>query len=170
LSCHEAFTDPEVAVIDAVPMDLETLRPAELTMAIFGCELPHSTEVVMFCVLRSVYVPVAVSCVAVPSAMDGADGRIVMATRTAFPTLSVAELLSPPALADIVALPTESEVAKPLALMLATLPLPLLQTTEAVSSFVEPSLNLPIAVNCIVWPKAMPSIRGETKRPVSCGD
>jgi hypothetical protein len=54
VSSQEPLTAPEVAVIEAFPIDLEPANPLELTIATLGSELFQVTEFVTSCVLRSV--------------------------------------------------------------------------------------------------------------------
>ena len=61
-----AVIDPEAAVIFAEPVPTVVANPFEsvalLTVATVVVSEPHSTVFVMFCVLPSVNVPVAVNC------------------------------------------------------------------------------------------------------------
>ena len=58
----EPLTDPDVAVIVAVPSPSVVTIPELLTATTLAGETVHATVVVMFCVLASVNVPVTVSC------------------------------------------------------------------------------------------------------------
>jgi hypothetical protein len=60
-----------------------------------------------------------------------------------------------PEIASIVALPTPTPVASPLVVMVATPIFIEAQVTEPVTSCDDPSLNVPVAVNCVVSPLAM---------------
>ena len=80
----------------------------------------------------------------------------------ATPTVRVVEPLMVPELAVIVTCPPLTDVAKPVPLILA---MPLeeeLQATLELMSFDDPSLYLPVAVNCCVAPKAMVDPEGVT--------
>jgi hypothetical protein len=63
-------------------------------------------------------------------------------------TVKVAEPLIAPEIALISDEPWVFDVAKPEALMVATLAVPELHVTEVVTSAVEPSLYVPLAANC----------------------
>ena len=62
VSVVEALTDPEVAVMTDDPVALLLAKPVLPITATLGAEELQLTEVVMFCVLPSVNVPVAVNC------------------------------------------------------------------------------------------------------------
>jgi hypothetical protein len=100
-------------------------------------------------------VPVAFSCVVAPSAIEEEEGSTAMLTMTALETVRAAELFNPPILATNVTLPTESDLAEPDVSILATPVLLLVHTTDLVTSFVDPSFNISIALNCTVCPSAM---------------
>jgi hypothetical protein len=59
-------------------------------------------------------------------------------------------------------MPAETPIAKPEPLMLATLLLDELQLTDEVMSWLLPSLNLPVAVNCCVAPMVIAGPTGVT--------
>jgi len=101
--------------------------------------------------------------------MDRADGSIAMETIEDFATARAVDPLMVPTLAVILAFPTDREVARPVAATLATPLLLLVHTAVEVSSFEDPSLNSPVALNCMVWPRAMVEFCGETSNAVSCG-
>jgi hypothetical protein len=76
-------------------------------------------------------------------------------------TVSVAELLvTAPDVALIVVLPTPAPVAKPVALIVATVVADELHVALFVRFCVLPSLNVPVAVNCCVAPFAMDGAAG----------
>ncbi len=74
VSVVEPFIDPEVAVIVLVPCARVDANPTLLIVATVDCEELHVTVLVRFCVLLSVYVPVAVNCCVLPLATDGFAG------------------------------------------------------------------------------------------------
>jgi hypothetical protein len=129
--------------METFPIDLEAVNPLELTTAIFGSELPQVTEFVTSLVLRLVKVPVAFSCVVVPKGMDIEDGSTAMDTMTAEETPRFVVPLKAWTFAITEVFPTESDVARPAELILATAPLLLVQTADWVSSCEEPSLHIP---------------------------
>ena len=59
------------------------------------------------------YVPVAVSCCVVPSAIEGSEGVTAIETRTALVTVRVVFPLIDPEVAVIVAMPVVMLVANP---------------------------------------------------------
>jgi hypothetical protein len=91
-------------------------------------------------------------------------------TMAALETVRAAELLCPSRLAFIVTLPVESDLAKPVGSILATLALLLVHTTDVVSFFDDPSVNFPVALNCTVSPSAMFEVCGVISNCVSWGE
>jgi hypothetical protein len=73
----------------------------------------HCTVVVMFCVLLSVYVPVAVNCCVVPAAMLGTAGVTAIETSVAAVTFIVVDPEIDPDVAVTVVLPTATLLAIP---------------------------------------------------------
>jgi hypothetical protein len=78
----------------------------------------HVTEVVKFCVLLSVYVPVAVNCCVRPLVIVGFAGVTAIDCRVAAVTVSTVEPTTP-SVALIVLVPTPAPVAKPPVVMVA---------------------------------------------------
>ena len=82
VSVVEPLMAPFVAVIVLVPVVALEARPLEpLVLLILATDLVeelHVTDVVRSCVVASVYVPVAVNCSVVPSAIAGFAGVISM--------------------------------------------------------------------------------------------
>jgi hypothetical protein len=111
VSWEDAFTEPVDASIDTLPVDLEVASPVELTAAMLGSEVTQVTMSVTSRVVWSVKVPLAFSCVEVPSASEQADGVTAMATMAAFETVRETELATLLTLAEIIEVPTESDVA-----------------------------------------------------------
>ena len=109
---------PDVAVIVVEPAATDValpLEPAALLMAATVVDDDFQVaDVVRFCVELSEYVPVAVNCLDVPSAILGFVGVSVMETSVAGVTVSVAipEIL--PDVAVIVVEPVATESANPL--------------------------------------------------------
>ena len=114
------FMDPAVALIVAVPTALATASPAGLTLAIAGADELQIAVFVRFCVLPSLYVPVAVNCCGAPAAIEGLTGVTVIEARTGEVTVSMAVPCTVPEAAAIVVLPTIKLLAKPAALIVAT--------------------------------------------------
>lgn len=110
----------------------------------------------------SLKVPVAVNCFVVPMAMLGLAGVTAIETRLAPVTVSEVVPLTEPEAAVIVAVPGPVLVARPAALIDATLTSDEDQTTEG-SCCVLPSSKSPVAVNCCVVPSAMEEFAGVTE-------
>src|SRR5215472_10967313 len=82
----EPLMEPDVAEIVVLPVATPVASPASLPIiatAIFD-EL-QVTELVRFCVLLSLYVPVAVNCWATPLAIEGFAGVTASETKDAPP-------------------------------------------------------------------------------------
>jgi hypothetical protein len=94
--------------------------PVALTEAVEVEELDQVTELVRFCVLPSVKVPVAVSCWLVPAARLGLAGVIAREFRAALVTVMVEVEVEPPSVAVIVAEPAETPCTSPELLTVAT--------------------------------------------------
>ncbi len=86
VSTPEPLTVPEVAVMFAVPMPTLCASPPLLIVAVETVSDDHVVVLVRFCVLPSVYVPVAVNCSLVPSAIDGVAGVTAIDTSAAVVT------------------------------------------------------------------------------------
>ena len=112
------------------------------------------------------YVPVAVSCCVVPSARLGVSGVIAIDTNVADDTVRVVAEMTPPNVAVMVLVPAAAEVARPLEptalLTVATEVVADAQVTEVVTSWVELSAYVPVAVNCCVVPSAISGFVGVT--------
>ena len=94
----------------------------------------------MFCVLPSVYVPVAVNCWVDPKGSDGIAGVTTIDTRVAGVTEIPVEPVMLPDAAVTLVLPTATADAKPCALTVATVVSAIPQLTEFVRSRVLPSV------------------------------
>ena len=70
--------------------------------------------------LLSVYVPVAVNCFVAPFAIDGFAGVTAIDCSAAAVTVSTVEPVTPPSVALMVLVPIATAVAKPAALIVAT--------------------------------------------------
>lgn len=96
--------------------------------------------------------PVAVSCSWVPAAIVGLLGVIAIDTSVAFVTVNVVDPVRPWSKALIVAVPGATPVATPSLPaafeIVATVVFVVVQVATVVMSAVEPSLNVPIAMNC----------------------
>jgi len=110
------------AVICDVPTPIPVAKPAELIVATPGVPDTQVACVVRFCVLLSVYVPVAVSCSVSPFAIEGFAGVTAIDTSAGATAVTIsAGLTTVPNVAVICVVCVElSPVANPLALMVAT--------------------------------------------------
>jgi len=112
----------------------------------------HATTVVRFCVVPSVYDPVAVNCCFVPLAILGLFGVSEMDRSVAGVTVKVVDPIIPPDDALIATEPTAVAVVSPcipeVLLISATDPSETLQRTASVRFCVELSENIPVAMNC----------------------
>ncbi len=100
----DAETVPRKAAIVVVPTARAVARPfmpyALLTVAVAVVEELQTTELVRSRVVLSVYVPVAVNCWLVPSAMPGFGGVTWMDTNVAAVTRSISDAETPPSDAE----------------------------------------------------------------------
>jgi hypothetical protein len=106
-----------MVVEPAPPVEASPALPAAFeTVATEGVLELHVTAFVRFCVVESVYVPVAMNCSGRPSATLAMGGVIERAWSTAAVTVSVAVPLIPVvgSVAVIVAVPSLRAVASPL--------------------------------------------------------
>jgi len=131
--------------------------------------LLHVTLVVMFNVLPSVYVPVAVKGNVVPRANELLAGVTAIDTSTGTPTVNVAVAETDPSLAVIVAVPSLTPLASPPAAIVAIVGNEELQLTVPVRFCVLPSLYVPVAVYCCVVPSGIVAFPGVTAREVNTG-
>jgi hypothetical protein len=83
-------------------------------------------------------------------------------TGTAAVTVSDVEPETDPEAAEIVVLPPTNAFAIPVALIAATPGIDELQTADCVRSWIEPSLYVPVAENCKVYPCASDELVGVT--------
>ena len=107
----------EVAVMVVDPTPALVAKPllpgALLIVATVAADELHCTVVVMFWVLPSVKVPVAVNCCGIPSAMLGMAGVTAIETSAAAVMVSLVEPLMPERLAVTREVPTATLVANP---------------------------------------------------------
>jgi hypothetical protein len=163
-----ALTDPEVAVTVAVPAATNDSNPALLTVAIAALLVDQVADDVRFCVVASLYVPVAISCVVVPTFPIGLAGVMAIDFRLGG-TVTVAVPLTCESVAVIVDFPAATAVARPEADTVATVVLENDHAEVEVTSFVEPSEYVPVAVNCWVALIAILAVTGDTPMDVRLG-
>lgn len=105
----------------------------------------------------------AVNCSVVPGAIEGVTGVTAIDTSVAAVTVSVADPLTGPDVAVIVADPCATLVASPVVeVMVATVDALELHCTMLEMFCTLPSLNVPVAVNCCVTPSGSVGIAGVT--------
>src|SRR5947209_1454029 len=116
------------------------------------------TRFVTSLLLESLKVPVAVNCWVCPTVRELLAGVTEIEAIVAEPTVRDALALTFPEAAVIVTWPAATVVASPAVgeelLIVAIAPFPVLQCTELVTSWVEESLNVAVALNCWVRPSA----------------
>lgn len=133
-------TAPKVAVMVATPGAMPMASPhAPFTLIVAAETLAeaHCTDVVKFCVLPSVNVPVAANWTVVPCAMDAVMGVNTMEFRAALATVKVAPPEMLPTVAVMVEVPSATPFANagvPFMLMAATAGLADVHCADAVKS------------------------------------
>jgi hypothetical protein len=132
--------EPEVAEMVREPRARAAPNPPPWIDNIPLFDEVQVTEAVIFCVLWSEKVPVAVNCWRVPRSTSGFAGVMVIETRIALVTVRVPYPATPEKVALMVEEPMARLVAKPEPEMVTTLVLDEAQTTEAVRFLVDPSL------------------------------
>lgn len=165
-------TEPSAAIIVAFPDKAATVRPLVgvvlLMAATAGSEELHETDAVRFRTLPSLKVPAAANCCLVANAIVAVAGVTEIETSLGA-MVKFNELVTESRLAVIETRPLDWAVRIPLELMEARAADDGCQLTEAVKSFVELSLNFPVAVSCSVWPTIRFVLEAETCRDVSFG-
>lgn len=148
VSVVEPVIDPSVAVMVVCPVPTLVASPfipaALLIVATAKVFDVHVTVPVMFCVLPSVYDPVAVNCLVLPKGIVGTAGVTVIESNAAGATVNVVEPLIGPELAVIIVCPVDTLAANPILggvlLTVATAGTELFQATEPVRLRVLPSV------------------------------
>ena len=97
-----------------------------------------------------------------PLAIVGFAGVTATDTSVAAFTVSVVLPEMEPEVARIVVEPAPTAVARPAVLIVATAPVEELHVAVLVRSCVVPSLNVPVALNCCVWPLVIEEFAGVT--------
>ncbi len=131
---------PTVAVMVVLPVAALCAKPVKSTVATVGTLELQIAVLVRFWVVESVYVPVAVNCWVVPSAMDGLAGVMAIESNTAAVTVKVVELETEPEVAVMFVVPVARLLASPfvpvLLLIVATVAVDELHCTVVVRSCV----------------------------------
>jgi hypothetical protein len=154
--------EPDVAWIVDEPTPTPLARPAVEIVAMLVVSEDQLTELVMFCVVPSLYLPVAVNWSVSPFAMVGFAGVTAIDEREGPVTVSVVEAVTEPETAWIVDEPAAMAVARPSEEIVATDGVSDDQVTELVRFWVLPSLKVPLAVNCCVVFLASVGLAGVT--------
>jgi len=136
------------AIMFADPVPCATANPAAVTVTILVFEEDQATEVVMFCVLPSVNVPIAVNWSVVPFAIEALAALMVIDCSVAAVIVRTIELEAIPfCVAVIVLVPAVAPVTRPAPLIVATDVFDEFHVTEFVRFCVLPSLKVPLALN-----------------------
>jgi hypothetical protein len=133
--------------------------PVEMLAVAWVSEAQVTLEVISFVEL-SLNEPVALNCCVAPMPTEGFAGVTAMETRVI--TVSFVLPITVPLVAWMVLVPPASAVARPPVEMVAVPGVSEAQVTLEVISFVELSLNEPVAVNCCVAPALMLGFGGVT--------
>jgi len=145
----------KVAVMVTAPAALAVARPLLATVALVVLDEVQVTCVVIFWVVESEYVPVAVNCWVLPTGTLAVAGVTAMEDNVAAAvTVRVAVPVLPLKAAVMVAEPAALAVARPLLATVAVVVLDEVQVTCVVISRVVPSEYVPLAENCWVAPTA----------------
>ena len=98
----------------------------------------------------------------VPSGVVTAEGLTAIETNCAGVTLNGVDPVMLLEVALIVAVPTATLLASPLLLIVAAESVSELQVAVAVKSLIEPSVNVPVATNGCIVPRAIVGLPGVT--------
>ena len=166
-SASDALFAPKDAVIEAVPACWPVTTPETPTVATLVSDEDQVAYTFTFCVLPSLHFPLALKDIVAPGARMGFGLLVETAIELRVAALTATGVLpvrvTPAKLKDAVTLavpwvtPSSTPMLLPGALNLATAELSELHVTEVVTSWVEESLNVPVAENCwcqpigIVW-------------------
>jgi hypothetical protein len=149
-----------VAEIVDVPVPTAVAKSVALIVATVAVPDAH-TALLSTCVELSLNVPVAVNCCVAPLVIEGFPGVTAIDTSVAGFTVSSVEPVMLLLVAEIVDVPVPTAVAKSVALIVATVAVPDAHTA-LLSTCVELSLNVPVAVNCCVAPLVIEGFPGVT--------
>lgn len=155
----EPVTPKADAVTVNVPAFFACKMPLPRMFARLFFEERHVTFVNV-AVLPSLYVPTAVNFSEVPFCTRPFEGEIAIETSFTLETVSAVELLTEPSMAVIVVLPVERLVTNPRFVIVATVGVEELHRTDCVTSWVELSLNVPVALNCFVASSGIEELGG----------
>ena len=111
--------EPATAWIVVPPGATPVARPPLVIVATAVLEEVHVTTAVRFCILLSLYVPVAVNCCVDPLTMVELAGVTTRDTNTGGVTVKLVKPTIAPKVAEIVALPAATPDASPAAVIVA---------------------------------------------------
>ena len=159
------LTPLRVAVMALEPAATAVAIPDELTEATAAFAAAQVAVVLTFPVEPSLYVAVAVNCMAAPGDMLEEAGvtEIDFRVETAFATVSVAVPLMPLRVAVTAVEPAATAVAIPEELIVATAVFAEAQFAVVLIFAVEPSVYVAVAVNCLVAPTAKLAVLGDAE-------
>jgi hypothetical protein len=134
------LTDPDVAVIVAVPVPTAATSPVAGSM--LATELDDEVHVTegSSCMLPSSKLPTALNCSSVPAATDGVAGLTVIDVKCAATTVNTEVSVSAPRVAVMVVCPAATVVANPEFTIVATEGEDDVQVTPLLRSALDPSL------------------------------
>ena len=154
-----------VAVMVEVPVVTAVASPPllpELTVATAGFDEFHTAVVVRSAVDPSLYLPLAVNCCVVPTGISVDAGLTTIETSMGGVTVNVADPVTPENVAEMITVPVEVPVARPVTLIVADEWRGADQVTVPLRSAVLPSLYVPVAVNCCERPATTEAVAGVT--------
>ena len=166
VSVAEALIEPMSTPMVVIPWLSAVATPAVpgelLIVATFAAVELQCPRVVRSCVVPSVYVPVALNCCVVPKGVVAFGGLMMIDVKVAAATVKTVDPVTNAEVALMVADPVPMLVASPTLLMLAVETVSEAHVAVELRSCVLPSLNVPVAINCCVVPKAMKGFAGVT--------
>jgi hypothetical protein len=152
---------------------LAVARPvADPTVAMAGVpELQAAPVVVTSMDGPKLKVAIAVNCWVVPTGIEAVAGITASDTNVAVFTVKVAEADRPPKVAVMTDVPGATPTARPdVGLTVAMARVPEVQLEDAVTSLVDPSLYVTVAVNCWAVPTGIEAVAGVTAIDSSWAD
>jgi len=153
--------------MEVLPVATLVTKPLALIIATAGFDDFHSTSWVRSCVVVSLNVPVAVNCLFASLGMVELVGAIANETKVALVTVTEAVPEIDQEVAVTVDVPATIAVPNPVELTVRTFCALDDHCTDG-STWVLPSSNVPVAVNCCSVPIASEAVDGETLIEVRC--
>jgi hypothetical protein len=156
--------------VTSPPATTPVARPELLTVAMEVLLEVHVALLVTSRVEPSLYLPVAVNCCVLPAGTEAEEGVSWREVGTGGVTVSWAVALTPLRVAvRVTGPPIATPVARPELLTVAMEVLLEVHVALLVTSRVEPSLYLPVAVNWFVPPTGTEAVEGVSWREVGTG-